>query len=44
MDTLPVVVEPQTVLTVVIDHCHFILATIYPALVASKMDPIEGLV
>ena len=44
MDTLPVVVEPQTVLTVVITAIAIsFLATIYPALVASKMDPVEGL-
>ena len=44
MDTLPVVVEPQTVLTVVLTAIAIsFLATIYPALVASKMDPVEGL-
>ena len=44
MDTLPVVVEPQTVLTVVVTAIAIsFLATIYPALVASKMDPVEGL-
>ena len=44
MDTLPVVVEPQTVLTVVFTAIAIsFLATIYPALVASKMDPVEGL-
>ena len=44
MDTLPVVVESQTVLTVVCTAIAIsFLATIYPALVASKMDPVEGL-
>lgn len=44
MDTLPVVVEPQTVMTVVLTAIAIsFLATIYPALVASKMDPVEGL-
>lgn len=44
MDTLPVVVEPQTVLTVVLTAIAIsFLATIYPALVASKMNPVEGL-
>jgi len=44
MDTLPVVVEPQTVFTVVVTAIGIsFLATIYPALVASKMDPVEGL-
>lgn len=44
MDTLPVVVEGGTVLFV--DLCAILisfLATIYPAMVASKMDPVEGL-
>lgn len=44
MDTLPVVVELETVLTVVVTAIAIsFLATIYPALVASKMDPVEGL-
>ena len=44
MDTLPVVVESQTVMTVVFTAIAIsFLATIYPALVASKMDPVEGL-
>ena len=44
MDTLPVVVEPQTVMTVVLTAIAIsFLATIYPAFVASKMDPVEGL-
>ncbi len=44
MDTLPVVVEPQTVVTVVLTAIAIsFLATIYPALVASKMNPVEGL-
>lgn len=44
MDTLPVVVEPETVLTVVLTAIAIsFLATIYPAFVASKMDPVEGL-
>ena len=44
MDSLPVVIEPQTVLTVVVTALAIsFLATIYPAYVASKMDPVEGL-
>lgn len=44
MDSLPVVIEPQTVLTVVVTAIAIsFLATIYPAYVASKMDPVEGL-
>lgn len=44
MDTLPVVIEPQTVLTVVVTAIAIsFLATIYPAFMASKMDPVEGL-
>ena len=44
MDTLPVVIEPGTVLTVVISAIAIsFFATIYPARVASKMDPVEGL-
>lgn len=44
MDTLPVVVEPTTVITVAVSAIVIsFLATIYPARVASKMDPVEGL-
>ena len=44
MDTLPVVIEPGTVLIVIISAIAIsFLATIYPARVASKMDPVEGL-
>ena len=44
MDSLPVVIESQTVLTVVVTALAIsFLATIYPAYVASKMDPVEGL-
>jgi lipoprotein-releasing system permease protein len=44
MDTLPVVIEPSTVLTVIISAIAIsFFATIYPARVASKMDPVEGL-
>ena len=44
MDTLPVVIESQTVLTVVVTAIAIsFLATIYPAFMASKMDPVEGL-
>lgn len=44
LDTLPVVVEPWTVVTVA---CSAVLiafvATLYPATVASQVDPVEGL-
>ena len=44
MDTLPVVVEPPTVLFVMLAALLIsFLATIYPATVASKMNPVEGL-
>ena len=44
MDTLPVVVEAQTVVMVIVSAILIsFLATIYPALVASKMNPVEGL-
>ena len=44
MDTLPVVVEPPTVLFVMVAALLIsFLATIYPATVASKMNPVEGL-
>ena len=44
MDTLPVVVEPNTVLIVALAAILIsFLATIYPAITASKMDPVEGL-
>lgn len=44
MDTLPVVVEASTVMFVDVAALVIsFLATIYPAMVASKMDPVEGL-
>ena len=44
MDTLPVVVEPMTVVTVILSAIAIsFAATIYPALTASRMDPVEGL-
>jgi lipoprotein-releasing system permease protein len=44
MDTLPVVVELNTVLIVAFSAILIsFLATIYPAITASKMDPVEGL-
>ena len=44
MDTLPVVVEAETVLMVIVSAITIsFLATIYPARVASQTDPVEGL-
>jgi len=44
LDTLPVVVEPQTVVTVALSAITIaFVATLYPATVASKIDPVEGL-
>jgi lipoprotein-releasing system permease protein len=44
MDTLPVVVEPMTVLVVSVSAVLIsFFATIYPAITASRMDPVEGL-
>ena len=44
MDTLPVVVETYTIITVAASAILIsFLATIYPATIASKMDPVEGL-
>jgi lipoprotein-releasing system permease protein len=44
LDTLPVVVEPETVATVAIAAVVIsFLATFYPATVAARVDPVEGL-
>ena len=44
LDTLPVVVEPLTVLTVSISAVLIaFFATLYPATVAARIDPVEGL-
>ena len=44
LDTLPVVVEPGTVVFVALSAILIsFLATIYPSVVAAKMDPVEGL-
>jgi len=44
LDTLPVVVEPQTVVVVALSALAIsFLATLYPSTVASKVDPVEGL-
>jgi len=44
LDTLPVVVEPATVATVAIAAVLIaFFATLYPATVATKIDPVEGL-
>ena len=44
LDTLPVVVEPMTVAFVSVTAVLIsFLATIYPALVAAKMHPVDGL-
>ena len=44
LDTLPVVIEPSTVALVAVSAiCIAFVATIYPAVVAAKMEPIDGL-
>jgi lipoprotein-releasing system permease protein len=44
LDTLPVVVEPLTVATVAFSALMIsFLATLYPAGLAAKLDPVEGL-
>lgn len=44
LDSLPVVVEPSNVVTVVVGSLLIsFLATIYPAWRASRIDPVEGL-
>ncbi len=44
LDTLPVVVEPATVVVVAVSAVAIaFVATLYPARVASEVDPVEGL-
>ena len=44
LDTLPVVIEPSTVILVAISAiCISFVATIYPAVVAANMEPVDGL-
>ncbi len=44
LDTLPVVVEPATVVTVAVAAVIIaFLATVYPARLAAEVDPVEGL-
>ena len=44
LDTLPVVIEPMTVAFVSLSAIVIsFLATIYPAMIAAKMNPVEGL-
>lgn len=44
LDTLPVVVEPETVVFVALAAVFICFsATIYPSYIAAKMDPVEGL-
>ncbi len=44
LDTLPVVVQPEVVLTIGVGaFCMCFLATIYPAMKASGVDPVVGL-
>ena len=44
LDTLPVVIEPATVVLVAISAiCIAFIATIYPAVVAANMEPVDGL-
>ena len=44
LDSLPVVVEPNTVVSVVIAAILIsFLATVYPATLAARIDPVEGL-
>src|SRR3954453_4580043 len=44
LDSLPVVVEPATVVTVVVGALvPCFLATLYPAFRAASIDPVEGL-
>ncbi len=44
LDTLPVVVEPYTVVVVAVSAVLIcFLATLYPATIAARVDPVEGL-
>ena len=44
LDTLPVVIEPSTVVLVAISAiCISFVATIYPAIIAASMQPVDGL-
>jgi lipoprotein-releasing system permease protein len=44
LDTLPVVVEPHTVVVVAVSAVLIcFLATLYPATIAARVDPVEGL-
>ena len=44
LDTLPVVVEPETVVIVAVSAVLIaFLATLYPATLAARVDPVEGL-
>ena len=44
LDSLPVVVEPSTVLSVMVAAVLIsFLATVYPATLAARIDPVEGL-
>jgi lipoprotein-releasing system permease protein len=44
LDSLPVVVEPNTVVSVVVAAVLIsFLATVYPATLAARIDPVEGL-
>ena len=44
LDTLPVVVVPETVVVVAVSAVLIcFLATLYPATLASRIDPVEGL-
>jgi lipoprotein-releasing system permease protein len=44
LDSLPVVVEPNTVLSVIVAAILIsFLATVYPATLAARIDPVEGL-
>jgi lipoprotein-releasing system permease protein len=44
LDTLPVVIEPLTVLVVIITALAIsFVGTIYPATMAARVDPVEGL-